>query len=154
MWTLPIFKQQGHACQTCPDVQTWPALPTGGCRLTDIEGSDRRTDPERKPVAMLMKHRLSASVLSVAGSAKLRGERVLFSLQQAGFIFHTSGNWTLSSVIELLGCREYLRTGNGMWHYACYEQDYSDGPVSLTWKWDVSREKPSLRDIHFLLLCL
>lgn len=106
--------------------------PTGGCRLTDVEGADRKTDPERKPVAILMKHWLSATVLSVASSAKLRGERVDFSLQQAGFIFHTSGSWTLSSVIEFLGWREYLRRGNGMWHYACYEQDYGDGPVSLT----------------------
>lgn len=154
MWSVPIFKQQGYACQNCPDVQTWPAHPTGGCRLTDIKGSDRRTDPERKPVAMLMKHQLSTAVLSVAGSAKLRGERVDFSLQQAGFIFHTSGNWTLSSVIEFLGCGEYLRTGNEMWHYACYEQNYSDGPVSLTWKWDVSGEKLSLLDIQFLPLCL
>lgn len=66
-----------------------------------------------------------------------------------------SGNWTLSSVIELLVCREYLGTGNGIWHYACYEQDYSDGPVILTQKWDVGSEKLSMLDrLYFLLLCL
>lgn len=69
----------------------------GGCRLTDMEGSDRRTDPERKPVAMLMKHRLSATVLSVAGSAKLRGERVDFSSPTGRL--HFPHQWKLDTVI-------------------------------------------------------
>lgn len=79
-----------------------------------------------------MKHWLSETVVSVAGSARLRGGGIDFSLQQASFIFHTSGSQALSSVTEFLDCKEYLRTENGMWHYDCYEQDYSDGPVSLT----------------------
>lgn len=95
MWSVPIFKQQGHACRNCPDVQTWPALPMGGCRLTDIKGSDRRTDPERKPVAMLMKHRLSTTVLSVAGSAKLGG---------SGWIFLFNGQASFSTPVESGHC--------------------------------------------------
>lgn len=69
------------------------------CRYANVAAAIRRHSDNTLP------SRLSA----------LWGQPADFSLlPQAAFIFHTSGNWTLSSVIEFLGCRAYLCMGNWM----------------------------------------
>lgn len=103
-------------------VQPWgrprPTVPVGGCRLTDTEETERHTRRgtcRYANAAAAIRHHIDTTLptqLSTQGTAS-----GFFSLPQPAFIFHTTGNWTLSSVIGFLGCRAYLCMRNWMQHF-------------------------------------
>ena len=132
---------QWSPCLSLPSsrVQPWgrprPAVPEDCCWLTDR----RRGRPGEEPAAMLMQSWLSDATVTLpprpAQCAQGRARRFL-SLPQAAFIFHTTGNWTLSSVTESLGCTAYLCMGNWLLWFSVLSRItvICDGPTSHTWR--------------------
>lgn len=132
----PLSEQQGSclSAHVQPWGKPWPAVPQDKHRLDRYSGDRQRGRPREEPVAMLMWRRLPGAAVTLPsppGSVLSGDSSGFFSLPQAAFIFHTGGNWTLSSVIEFLG-----RGTISVWEIECsafcYEQDYSGGPVSPT----------------------
>lgn len=103
---------------SCPTLgAALPCCPRGQAQTDRRSGDRQRGRPGEEPVAMLMWQRLSGATVTLPPRPAQRAQGTasgFFSLPQAAFIFHTSGNWTLSSVIEFLGCRACLWTGNWM----------------------------------------
>lgn len=114
--TLP--EQWGHVCQLRVLVSNLGLSVNLQSQWADADRQTESRQTERQTQRGACRYANAAAAFRRQSDipvrlSMLRGTASrFFSLPQAAFIFHTTGNWTLSSVIEFLGCKAHFSMGN------------------------------------------